>query len=570
MVSYGQIKYVGNKWVVNCEPHVRIKLKNWFSKIDRKSYGEIILSDTPENCRELLWFCQRYHMEIENLSHMEREAKSHEENEKQIFDILNGYKAPEEFDLQIPLRTYQRIAADIALKTGGLLIADDVGLGKTIEAIGVMSKPKVLPALVVTLTHLLYQWEREINRFAPNITTHIIKKGTPYPIGFSPDVLITGYYRLAGWADLLAGDIRCVVFDEIQELRRGNSSAKGAAALHIARKAAYRVGLSATPFYNYGGEMFNIMEAIKPGALGPHHEFANDWLSYDYKRIKDPKAFGTYLRDSGWMIRRTREDVSRGLPELTKIPYWMDIDFSAIDSMVSSADKLALAILNQNKAKTQKEKFAQEQEFNNLLRQATGIAKAPYVAEFVRMLANKGEQIVLYAWHREFYSILMDRLADLNPVMYTGSETPKKKEQSFKRFVSKKSKVLLISLRAGAGLDGLQHHCKTVVFGEVDWSPAVHEQNIGRVHRDGQLDEVKAYFLLANQGSDPFIARILGIKKSQVEGVKDPSGAVIPNYDIAGLNIRELALDHIRRRRGKKKKTRYKIVGLKRGVSNVG
>jgi SNF2 family DNA or RNA helicase len=564
MASYGTIKLVRKTWVINCEPHVRIRLKSLFPKVDKKQYDHIALTDTPEICRELLWFCQRYPMEVENLHYMEEQASQHEKNEKLVYDITHGYIPPAEFDLQIPLRKYQRIAADIALKTGGLLIADDVGLGKTAASIGVMSKGETLPALVVTLTHLPFQWEREIKRFAPQLSTHIVKQGTPYPIGFSPDVLLMGYHKLHGWADILAGDIRCVVFDEIQELRRGSISMKGSAAYHIAGKAAYRIGLSATPFYNYGGEMYNIMQAIKPGVLGEFREFANDWATYDGKRIRDPKAFGTYLRDSGLMIRRTREDVDRGLPTLTKVPYWFDADFDALDSMVSSADELAFAILGNKKLTKQTEQFAAEQEFNNLLRQATGIAKAAYVAEFVRMLVSKGEQVVLYAWHREVYSILMDRLSESNPVMYTGSESAKQKEKAFKKFVNKESSVLLISLRAGAGLDGLQHHCKTVVFGELDWSPGVHEQNIGRVHRDGQLDEVKAYFLLAKQGSDPFIARVLGIKKSQVEGVKDPKGAVIPNYDTKGLNIRELALDYMNRRRGKVKKKKVKIIGIKR------
>ena len=70
------------------------------------------------------------------------------------------------------------------------------------------------------------------------------------------------------------------------------------------------------------------------------------------------------------------------------------------------------------------------------------------------------------------------------------------------------------------GVDGLQHRCKTVVIGEFDWSPAVIEQNIGRVCRDGQKDPVMAYSLAIDSGADPFMMEVLGIKQDQVNGIR--------------------------------------------------
>ena len=68
----------------------------------------------------------------------------------------------------------------------------------------------------------------------------------------------------------------------------------------------------------------------------------------------------------------------------------------------------------------------------------------------------------------------------------------------------------------------LQHTTSTVVFGEHDWSPSVHEQCIGRVFPDGQESPVMAYFLLADEGSDLIVADVLGIKKGQIDGVRNP------------------------------------------------
>lgn len=161
---------------------------------------------------------------------------------------------------------------------------------------------------------------------------------------------------------------------------------------------------SATPIYNYGGEFFSVMDALKPGSLGRRDEFLREWcVSYysDKPRIKDPKAFGMFLRDSALMIRRTRRDVSRELPALSQVVHEIDSDPKALDAVKDSATELAKIILAQNKGF---EIMKASSEFSNTLRQATGIAKAPYVAEFVRMFLEQGEPVVLFGWHRECFA----------------------------------------------------------------------------------------------------------------------------------------------------------------------
>ena len=180
-------------------------------------------------------------------------------------------------------------------------------------------------------------------------------------------------------------------------------------------------------------------------------------------------------------------------------------------------------------------------ELDGLVRQATGVAKAPYVAEFVRLLLESGEKVVLFGWHREVYSIWMEKLADFNPVMYTGSESPAQKQRAKEAFVSGDSQVLIMSLRAGAGLDGLQHVCSTVVYGELDWSPGVHEQCTGRVYRDEQGNPVMVYFLVSEDGSDPIVSDVLGVKREQIEGVRNPGENLVERIDIGENQLRALA-----------------------------
>lgn len=552
MALVGNVTYREQRhsWAIKCEPYVMIRLKRVFARLKQDAYGTALLSDTEENCRELLWFLARYPMEVEARDRLEQRAAAHVERESDVARIVSAGYVPPTFDkLAIPAREYQRVAADLLLRNGSLLLADDVGLGKTASAICAFTEPRTLPVLVVTLTHLPRQWAAEIGRFAPWLTTHILTKGKPYDIlkkngGRFPDVLIANYHKLAGWADVLAGQVHMIVFDEAQELRH-QGTAKFNAAQHIADQAAYRIGLTATPIYNYGGEIFNVINALRKDCLGTYDEFMREWCAGngyggDRPRIKDPKAFGAYVRSTGIMLRRTRSDVGRELPALSRSVHQVDADTDALDKVGKSAAELARIILQQGETKRGQKMFASE-ELSNILRQATGIAKAPYVAEFVRLLVESGEKVVLYGWHRTVYEIWLDRLKDLKPVMYTGSETTKEKDAAKAAFVSGESPILIISLRSGAGLDGLQHVCRTVVFGELDWSPGVHEQCVGRIYRDGQPDPVIAYYLVADTGSDPIVADVLNLKKSQIDGVRDPNADLIEALEVEEGHIKRLA-----------------------------
>lgn len=541
--TYGEITMTNTGWLIVCDAHVKTKIKRVFPQVAQHAAKSIVISDNLENCYDLLWFLERYPMKVQELNYLIERANQYSRIQQDIHDVLEYSRPINKYKLALPPFKYQQVAADLAHTVRGLLLADDVGLGKTASSICLLSDPENLPALFVTLTHLTMQMEREIHRFLPHLKTHVLKKGSYYPFEDNqmPDVIICNYSKLHGWADHLAGKIKYVIFDEAQELRAGGSSLKYEAARYIASEASLTLGLSATPIYNYGIEFFNVIDVIKPGVLGSVHEFTREWCANE-KQIDDTKAFGMYLRENGIMLRRTRADVGKELPPVQKLPYYIDSDTKVLDQIKGHAIELARIILNANQEyKGQKMRAAEQ--FNMMMRQATGIAKAPYVAEFVRMIVESGESVVLYGWHRDVYNIWLERLADLNPVMYTGTESLVAKERGKAEFLEQKSKVMIISLRSGAGLDGLQFHptCSTVVFGELDWSPGVHEQCIGRLARDGQEKNVVAYYLLSETGSDPVISDVLGIKSEQLEGVVDPNAELFEKLEIDTGGIKKLA-----------------------------
>ena len=91
------------------------------------------------------------------------------------------------------------------------------------------------------------------------------------------------------------------------------------------------------------------------------------------------------------------------------------------------------------------------------------------------------------------------------------------KDRAVERFMTGKTDVLCISLRAASGLNLQRATC--VVFGELDWSPAVHSQAEDRAHRIGQEDSLLCYYLVAPQGSDAAMQEALGLKVSQFVGL---------------------------------------------------
>jgi SNF2 family DNA or RNA helicase len=541
-----------------------MRMKRVFAKIDTRQHGTVRITATEDTARDMQWFLERFPLDMDDAAAEKITLLSdlHRRRADLVQGILAGRIAVGEFGLAMLLRHYQEQAAEVAFQRQSLLLADDVGLGKTASAIGLLSRSVTLPALVVTLTHLPRQWQDEIRKFAPHLSSHIIRVGSVYDIAARhcrgkrgpivlPDVIIISYSKLSKWADILAPLVRTVIYDEVQELRRGGSQ-KSSAALHLSAHATWRMGLSATPIYNYGGEIWNVMQAIAPDALGTWNEFMNEWctalfgVKEDQASIIDPKAFGSYMLESGLMLRRTRKDVGRELLPLNKCVEHIDADLDALDSVSVNCAELARSILKHGE-EYRGQKMQQSQEFANLLRQATGIAKAPYVAEYVRLLLEGEPRVVLYGWHREVYSIWQDRLKEFNPVLYTGSESPTQKDEAKHRFMEGDSRVLMISLRAGAGLDGLQFGCRTLVFGELDWSPGVHEQCEGRVLRDGQTEPVFAYYLVSDSGSDPKVAEVLGVKRRQIAGIRNDGEGLFEALQTDTDKIKELARDFLAR-----------------------
>lgn len=521
MKIYGTIHRHEGRFVIDAHPQVRGRLKQLFRSC-QASKGTITLADTRLNCQDLEMVLFRWPMESADStpSYVEQRAEQSRKFAEEL-DLVVAGEGLGEVPTLLPLRSYQHIAVELLRKKGRLLIGDSLGLGKTAVGIGGYAAG-LGPTIVVCQGHLTAQWKAQFLKFlGPGVKVYaqLTGKGTPP----EHDVLILPYTMLSKWADRLLG-YPYVIFDEVQELRRAETD-KYKAAKVLADAADYVCALSATPVINYGDEIFNILDLVDPGCLGPRREFSDEWCvpRGGHLVVKDPVALGCYIAEQHLFLRRTRHDVGKQLPPINRLTVDVPFDASKLDRLKQQSLQLARAILSADTSFN--EKGIASRQLDLVLRQQTGIMKAPFACDFIADLVDNGESVVLSAWHRECYEVLAAgfRAREIPFWQYTGSETASQKNTSATEFTKSKTPgVLMMSLRSGAGLDGLQLACSTVVHVELDWSIKIHEQLTGRVARDGQESEVTEVFLVAAGGSDPLVANILGLKEGQAQGITDP------------------------------------------------
>lgn len=524
-IKYGEIDYIkeDDSWIINSIlPQAAIKLKKIFPKIYEYAVPPIIIKNSTETAVDIEWFMHRYPFKMSKntsleLSSQSTKYKSMVEKSERITmpnyspKKINGLKDGHKLD------QHQLVAVDFLELTQRYLLVDPIGSGKTYTAIGAALKKGSLPAAFILQKHLIHQFKNKIEEIT-DLTVHIIKTKKAYSLP-KADIYLFKYSILAGWVDIATtGFFKYVLFDEIQELRHGTSTGKGAAAKVFTDHAQKVLATTGTPIYGYGIEFFNVLDIVKKGCLGSHSEFLREWCVGDNKKIKDTKAFGAFLRESRLMLHRSKAEA--GIDNLPSkvIPETIDYDQDLVKSTEDLAKQLAIKTLSGSFT----ESGQSARQLDIALRLATGVSKAKNVAYFVKMLVESGEKVVLSAWHRDVYEIFLKELKEHNPVMYTGTESDKQKRDSLDKFINGDSKVFILSHISGAGLDGLQHVCSTVVLGELAWSERIHEQIIGRLLRRGQKKEVFAFILMSEFGSDPVIKDILDIKYEQQHGVLNP------------------------------------------------
>lgn len=579
-------RLVGKEWIITGDPFVLMRLQAVFPLATRRADDKAVcITATPEHSRDLLWFKQRHPFTIDQERKLRSLAAEYILKQAKANDILSETYSPKlvSFAKGEAPRWYQQIAADLFTSVSSLLLADELGLGKTVSAITALANPALRPAVVIVPVHLQIQWKNQIKRFLPSLAVHTIPHTKAYDLNNifctcsscganldttkerwrcsicnapldkkaktrHPDVTIISYTKVAHWFRVLGRTCVTMICDEAHELRSGNKTDRWTAVHSIAKAVRYRLAMSATPIYNLGGETYNIIECVSPGFLGPKDTFREQWCGYSSAtkepELKDPDALGAFLTASKLMLRRSAKEVGIPVHDCEIIHQTVEADMAVFNQATTGAEELAKSILNnRNRSRGQ-----DSMELDSLLRQATGLAKVPAVVAFVEMLCEQGEAVVVFAWHRAVHDLLAERLAKWKPVFYTGTESPIQKAAAVEKFQRGEAKVIVVSLRSGQGLDGLQFASCTAVIAELDWTWAVFKQNVGRIARDGQTRPCKAYCLVSDFGSDPIVSQALGLKKDQLNGLLgERQVGPVKAFDSATA-IKQLATEYLRKK----------------------
>ena len=435
------------------------------------------------------------------------------------------------------LMPFQKLGLDFLLKTqGNVLVADEMGLGKTVQTLAfIAQRPWAVPIVVIAPLVTLVNWKREIERFlrletekkgaytAPRIS--IIRSGKPEALEPAEFYLINYELIHKRVKDITAVNPKLVVFDEIQNLRRSNTyKIHGCTELANHESVVHRIGLSGTPIYNNGMEMYEIGEVIRPGIFGTADQFKEKFYDVDeiYNTIEFKQDDLADFLKKNLLIRRKKMDVLSDMPEKNKVQQVIPIEQEMYEEKIralyvkieSAKRKLGVA----TKGADRKRRLA---EFNSLMlemrvqeRQIAGLAKAPHVAEYIKNLLDdyEDEKFVVFCHHRRVHKIISDNLWKYKPLQIIGGQSDIQRQESIDKFQNQPDhRVIICGLRAGnVGINLTK--ASYVIFAELDWSPAVHAQAEDRLHRIGQKNSVFSHYIIGTGTFDEYIANILTAK----------------------------------------------------------
>ena len=567
MANFGNLEFVLDRysgtwcWKISGSRAVNMAAK----LIPRAWYGdkpdEAIVSDNDENVKHLKWIAERYPLTILSKSVWNRKTASLIVKKQRVPKIEKLEKATPSNQFRGTLLDFQREGLDFLLKSSGnALLADEMGLGKTVQTLAYLSKEKnAFPALIVAPLVTLTHWQREIEKFLKKkskngkINSKASPTSTMIRIGKSSDIgnydfYIINYELLHKRADDLAKlPIRSIVCDEVQHLR-SKTTQKYAAVKKLAAKESvkYRVGLSGTPIYNRGSEIWPIVDILKPGLLGNFKEFCEYfcWVDekgkaivLDNKRDTLRKQLTTHV-----MLRRKKSDVLKDLKD--KVRY---------QEVIASDERFYKAELDKIWKKLEEEQSYAETAFDKSAsyhraieseRQAAGLAKLKHVVEFVNEVMETEESIVVFCHHKAIHTLLHESLEEHNPSSIIGGQTLTTRDNEIDRFQKGQTRLMIAGLRAGnVGINLTK--ARYVIFAELDWSPAIHRQAEDRLHRIGQKNKVFAYYLVGKGTLDEHVADILVDKAYEIDTILDAKTESFENKERAKLILAQIHLSLI-------------------------
>ncbi|MDR1859917.1 MAG: DEAD/DEAH box helicase, partial [Bacteroidales bacterium] len=422
----------------------------------------------------------------------------------------------------------------------GSIIADDMGLGKTLQVISILLKfkeenaiNKKHRALVVAPTGLLTNWQAEIAKFAPSLSTHIFHGTQRYLKNFDADVMLTTYGILRSDHELLKKQKwQIMIIDEAQNIKN-QDTAQAKAVKSV--PANIHIAMSGTPVENRLSEFWSIMDYTNKGYLGNLKTFTEKYAT-PIQVFNDNHAIRKFRKITApFMLRRMKSDktVISDLPDkieqnqfatLTKqqAALYQKTMQAAMEEIegIEGQDNQTLfkrqglvlqMIMALKQICNHPAQFLKDKKYD-----ATLSGKCELLFELIDSITQSGEKVLIFTQFTEMGAMLEKFIAekfDDKPLFYHGGCTLKQREEMVQRFQNNRAdRIFILSLKAagtGLNLTAASH----VIHYDLWWNPAVENQATDRAYRIGQKQNVMVHRMICKNTFEEKIDEMIQNKK---------------------------------------------------------
>lgn len=469
-------------------------------------------------------------------------------------ELVRDFKTINESSYEVPksletvMRNYQifgykwlRMMTDYGF---GCILADDMGLGKTLQVIGLFQANREMrngqpssPSLVVCPASLIYNWEDEIEKFAPDVKVQVIAGSKSvrkelvkrYCNNYDCDVLITSYDFLKRDVELYEDcSFEYVVIDEAQYIKNHNTGAAKSVKVIKARK---KIALTGTPIENRLSELWSIFDFLMPGFLYTYDHFRKH-IETPIIRNNDDDIMGSLKKMvQPFILRRLKSDVLKDLPEKIEEIKYMKMEEKQQNLYDGQVLKLKKFLINQEDNSFNKTKLQVLAELTKtrqiccdpsvLFEDYDGnSAKTQGCIQLIESAIDGEHKVLVFSQFTSILGILGQKLTAQGIKWYSiTGKTPKQERLSLvKDFNSGDVPVFLISLKAGGtglNLTGAD----IVVHFDPWWNVAAQNQATDRAHRIGQNRNVTVYKLIIKNSIEEKILDMQEKKKALADEI---------------------------------------------------
>ncbi len=426
----------------------------------------------------------------------------------------------------------------------GCVLADDMGLGKTIQVLAFLMKMKEdglltskKRALIVVPSSLLFNWQMEISRFTPSLTSFLYHGSSRNCDRFDHDLMITSYGVLRSDNEILKKKKwLAVVIDEAQNIKNVDT-ARSKAIRSI--KAEVKIAMSGTPVENRLSEFWSIMDFANKGYLGSAKSF-NENFSKPIQIQNDKNKAEQFRKITApFMLRRLKTDkrIISDLPEKIEQNEYCRLSASQTALYQSTLENAMTEIegidsgdhqsLFKRQGMVLQMILALKQICNhpghflksgNIKPEESG--KTMLFLDLINRIWQRNEKVIVFTQFREMGEMLvkiLDQEFEEKPMFFHGGCSLKQREEMVTRFQENRNdKIFVLSLKAagtGLNLTAASH----VIHYDLWWNPAVEAQATDRAYRIGQTKNVFVHRIITKDTFEERIDEMIQQKKDLAE-----------------------------------------------------